>query len=81
MSLDYGIYTDPQFFLVNDKIYISVLEGSSKKLYLYDSNGKLLPGFPILGASGIDLADIDGDKKVELVTKDEGNFLTVYRLE
>ena len=81
MSLDYGIYTDPQFFLVNDKIYISVLEASSKKLYLYDSNGKLFSGFPILGASGIDLADIDGDKKVELVTKDEGNFLTVYRLE
>ena len=81
MSLDYGIYTDPQFFLVNDKIYISVLEASSKKLYLYDSNGKLFSGFPILGASGIDLSDIDGDKKVELVTKDEGNFLTVYRLE
>lgn len=81
MSLDYGIYTDPQFFLVNDKIYISVLEASSKKLFLYDSNGKLFPGFPILGASGIDLADIDGDKKVELVTKDEGNFLTVYRIE
>jgi hypothetical protein len=81
MSLDYGIYTDPQFFLVNDKIYISVLEASSKKLYLYDSNGKLFSGFPVLGASGIDLADIDGDKKVELVTKDEGNFLTVYRLE
>ena len=81
MSLDYGIYTDPQFFLFNDKIYISVLEASSKKLYLYDSNGKLFSGFPVLGASGIDLADIDGDKKVELVTKDEGNFLTVYRLE
>ena len=81
MSLDYGIYTDPQFFLVNDKIYISVLEASSKKLYLYDSNGKLFSGFPVLGASGIDLADIDGDKKVELVTKDEGNFLTVYRIE
>ena len=81
MSLDYGIYTDPQFFLVNDKIYISVLEASSKKLYLYDSNGKLIPGFPVLGASGIDLVDMDGDKKVELVTKDEGNFLTVYRLE
>ncbi len=81
MSLDYGIYTDPQFFLFNDKIYISVLEASSKKLYLYDSKGKLFSGFPVLGASGIDLADIDGDKKVELVTKDEGNFLTVYRLE
>lgn len=81
MSLDYGIYTDPQFFLVNDKIYISVLEASSKKLYLYDNNGKLFSGFPVLGASGIDLADIDGDKKVELVTKDEGNFLTVYRIE
>ena len=81
MSLDYGIYTDPQFFLVNDKIYISVLEASSKKLYLYDSNVKLIPGFPVLGASGIDLVDMDGDKKVELVTKDEGNFLTVYRLE
>ena len=81
MSLDYGIYTDPQFFLVNDKIYISVLEASSKKLFLYDSNGKLFSGFPVLGASGIDLADIDGDRKVELVTKDEGNFLTVYRIE
>jgi hypothetical protein len=81
MSLDYGIYTNPQFFLVNDKIYISVLEASSKKLYLYDSNAKLIPGFPVLGASGIDLVDMDGDKKVELVTKDEGNFLTVYRLE
>ena len=81
MSLDYGIYTDPQLFVENDKIYISLLDAAAKKLYLYDSNGKLLPGFPVVAASAIDLKDIDSDKKVEFITKDEGTFLTLYRVE
>jgi hypothetical protein len=34
-----------------------------------------------MGISAIDLIDMDNDKKVELVTADERNSLTVYRIE
>jgi len=81
IELEYGIYEGLRFFYVNDTIYISLLDKASKQLFVYNSQGELLKGFPVMGISAIDLIDMDNDKKVELVTADERNSLTVYRIE
>ncbi|MBL6611133.1 MAG: hypothetical protein ISP51_03665 [Flavobacteriaceae bacterium] len=81
IELEYGIYEGLRFFYVNDTIYISLVDKASKQLFVYNSQGELLKGFPVIGISAIDLIDMDNDKKVELVTADERNSLTVYRIE
>jgi hypothetical protein len=81
INLDYGMYEGLRFFYVNDTIYISLIDKASKQVYLYTSQGELVKGFPVMGISAIDLMDMDGDKKIEIVTADERNSLTVYRLE
>jgi hypothetical protein len=81
IELEYGIYEGLRFFYVNDTIYISIVDKASKQIFIYNSQGELLKGFPVMGISAIDLVDMDNDKKVELVTADERNSLTVYRIE
>ncbi|WP_053978410.1 DUF3352 domain-containing protein [Mangrovimonas xylaniphaga] len=80
IELDYGEYTAPKIFYVNDKIYVSVTDLQSKKVYLFDSQGKAIPNFPIYGNSAIDLDSIDKDKNVEIVTKGDSNSLIIYKI-
>ncbi|NHF61457.1 ribonuclease HII [Flavobacteriaceae bacterium TP-CH-4] len=80
VTLDLGVYSPPIIFVVNDKIYISVTDLQSEKIYLFDSQAETIPGFPIYGNSMIDLADMDGDKNPDLVTKEKDSSLTVYRI-
>lgn len=80
IELDYGDYTEPKIFYVNDKIYVSTTDLQSKKIYLFDSQGKSIPNFPIYGNSTIDLDSIDKDKNVEIVTKGESNSLIIYKI-
>ncbi|WP_053992099.1 hypothetical protein [Mangrovimonas sp. TPBH4] len=80
VELDYGEYTEPKIFYVNDKIYVSTTDLQSKKVYLFDSQGKSIPNFPIYGNSSIDLDSIDRDKNVEIVTKGESNSLIIYKI-
>lgn len=80
VELDLGVYDKPQLFLINNKIYVSVTDIQNQNIYVFDSQAKLLPNFPVFGTSTIDLADMDGDKKPELVTKDQENSLVVYKI-
>lgn len=77
-ELELGVYSRPQLFYVNNKIYVSVSDIQSQKVYLFDSNGKTISGFPVFGNYKIDLQDIDKDKKIEIVTKEQENALIVY---
>ncbi len=67
VSLDLGVYSKPTIFYINDKIYVSVTDIQNQKSYLFDSQAVPVPNFPIYGSSVIDMADIDKDKKPELV--------------
>ncbi|MGB5822264.1 MAG: ribonuclease HII [Saonia sp.] len=80
VELDLGVYTKPKIFYLYDKIYVGVTDIQNQKIHLFDSNGKSIQNFPIYGTSSIDLADMDNDKKLELVTKDLENSLTVYKM-
>ncbi|MEM9001798.1 MAG: ribonuclease HII [Bacteroidota bacterium] len=80
VELELGVYTAPQIFYINDKIYVSVTDIQNKKIHLFDSQAKYIANFPVFGSSTIDMIDMDGDQKLELVTKDQENSIIVYRL-
>lgn len=78
IELDLGIYTKPTIFYIYDKIYVAVTDIQNQKIHLYDSQGMTIPNFPVYGNSAIDLIDVDGDKKLELVAKDQDNSIILY---
>ncbi|NJW55110.1 hypothetical protein, partial [Salinimicrobium oceani] len=64
----------------NNKVYVSVTDLQAHKVYLFDSNASLLPGFPIYGNSNIDLSNADDDAALELVVQGEENGVLVYEV-
>ena len=80
IELDYGEYTAPKIFYINDKIYVSVTDLQSKKIYLFDSQAKSIPNFPVYGNSIIDLSNIDKDRNLEVVTKGDHNSIIIYQI-
>jgi len=79
-ELDFGNYCKPKMFYIKNKIYISTTDLQSHKIYLYDSQSKLLPNFPVYGNSGISLDNIDKDNNLEFVTKGEPNAVILYQI-
>jgi len=81
VELDLGVYTKPKIFYIYDKIYVGVTDIQNQKVYLYDSQAKSIPNFPIFGTSMIDLNDIDNDRKLEVAVKNQNNSITVYAVD
>ncbi|MGC1631634.1 MAG: ribonuclease HII, partial [Gelidibacter sp.] len=80
IELDFGDYTAPKIFYVNDKIYVSVTDLQGKKVFLFDSLGKSIDNFPVYGNSAIDLDNIDKVKSPEFVTKGDNNSIIIYQI-
>lgn len=80
IDLDYGDYSAPRIFYLNDKIYVSTTDRQSKKVYLFDSQAKSIPNFPVYGTSSGELQNIDDDRALELVTQDGSKNILVYKL-
>nr|WP_299073194.1 ribonuclease HII [uncultured Allomuricauda sp.] len=80
VELDLGVYSKPKIFYIYDKIYVSVTDIQNQKIYLFDSQAVSIPNFPVFGNSLIDLTDMNNDKKLELVAKDQDNSLIVYNM-
>ncbi len=79
-TLDIGVYTAPKIFYLYDKIYVTTTDIENNSVYLFNSDATLIKNFPIYGNSEIDMADIDNDKRLELVVKNESNSFVVYKL-
>jgi hypothetical protein len=80
IELDYGNYTKPDIFYLNDKIYVSVTDLQTKKIYLFDSQGLSIDNFPVYGNSKITLDNIDKDRNLEFVTKGDNNSIIIYQI-
>lgn len=80
VELDLGVYTAPKIFYIYDKIYVAVTDIQNQKIHLFDSQAEPIANFPVYGSSMIDLVDMDNDRKLELVTKDQENSLIVYKI-
>ncbi|MBC3757853.1 PQQ-binding-like beta-propeller repeat protein [Hyunsoonleella sp. SJ7] len=79
-ELDFGNYTRPKIFYINNKIYVSVTDLQAKKVLLFDSQGKMRPNFPVYGNSIIDLDNTDKDNALEFVVKGENNSILMYQI-
>ncbi len=80
VELELGVYTKPKIFYIYDKIYVGVTDIQNQKIYLFDSQAESIPNFPVFGSSLIDLVDMENDRKLELVAKDQENSIIVYKL-
>jgi hypothetical protein len=80
VDLDYGEYTAPKIFYLNDKIYVSTTDLQSKKVYLFDSQAKPIPNFPIFGISSVELQELDKEKGLELITQSDNKTIVVYKI-
>lgn len=80
IDLDFGEYTNPKIFYLNDKIYVSVTDLQSKKVYLFDSQAKSIANFPVFGTSSAVLQKLDKEKGLELITQADENTIVVYKL-
>jgi hypothetical protein len=80
VELELGVYTKPKIFYIQDKIYVAVTDIQNQKIYLYDSQAKPISNFPVYGSSVVDIVDMDGDKKLEIVSKDQENSIIVYKM-
>lgn len=80
IELDFGSYTAPKLFYINDKIYVSVTDLQAHKVYLYDSQGVLLSNFPIYGNSIAALDNIDKNRSLGFVVKGENNSIILYKI-
>ena len=80
VDLEFGDYTAPKIFYLNDKIYVSVTDLQSKKVYLFDSLGKPIDNFPLYGNSAIELANIDKERGLEFVVKGDSDTIIVYQI-
>ena len=80
ITLDFGDYGKPVLFDINDKIYISINDRQSNKIWMFDELGNIIPGFPLYGNSAIDLTNANEDEYLEFVTKSIESEIIFYRL-
>ncbi|WP_418604559.1 ribonuclease HII [Hwangdonia sp.] len=80
IELDFGNYTPPKIFYLNDKIYVSVTDLQSQKIHLFDSQAKPISNFPVYGNSQISLDNIDKDRNLEFVTKGDSDAIILYQM-
>jgi hypothetical protein len=81
VTLPYGQYTTPDIFYLNNILYIAVTDKEAEKVYLYLSDGSLVPGFPVYGTSAIDLVNADKDKALEFIVQSETNDVLIYEIK
>lgn len=80
IALDYGEYTKPVIFYINDKIYVTTTDLQAKKTYLFDSQAKPITNFPVFGTSLATLQNLDKEKGLELITQVDDSTIVVYKL-
>jgi hypothetical protein len=56
------------------------IEPASNKIYMWDSQGNVCSGFPLFGAIGFNISDMNGDGQHYLVTGSPDNSVYVYSL-
>ncbi|WP_298895485.1 ribonuclease HII [uncultured Psychroserpens sp.] len=80
IELDFGDYTAPKIFYINDKLYITVTDLQSKRGYLFDSQAKPIANFPVYANSQLELNNIDRDNALEVITKGDNDAIIVYEI-
>ena len=80
VDLEYGKYSSPSLFYLNDKISVTITDLQAKKIWIFDSMAKPFIEIPVYGTSGIDLANTDDDPSLEFVTKGDAKSIILYQI-
>ncbi|WP_373059748.1 DUF3352 domain-containing protein [Zunongwangia sp. H14] len=80
IELDYGVYTTPQIFEINDEILVAITDKQAKNVYIFNREGELLQGFPVFGTSQIDLRNINIEKNLEFAVLGDAKEILIYQL-
>ncbi|TXK74708.1 hypothetical protein [Mesonia sp. K4-1] len=80
VNLDFGLYTAPKIFYIHNKIYVAITDTQASKVYVFDSQAELLPGFPVYGNSEIEIENIDAKGSLEFIVKGEDDSVLLYSL-
>ena len=81
VELPFGIYTPPSIFRSGGKTYISLTETQEKKVYIYNADGSLHPGFPVYGSSAAMLKDANNNGRLNILVKGTESEIILYQLE
>ncbi len=77
-DLPLGVYSNPQIFIANRNVYVSITETQEKKVYLFRKNGTFVPGFPVFGSSAASVSE--AKKKVLLTVLGQENEVVLFQL-
>ena len=80
IDLEYGSFTPPKLFYLNDKIFITITDVQSNKVWFFDSKGEVLSDFPVYGTSSVDLNNVDKDKPLEFICQINSDELVMYQM-
>ena len=80
IDLEYGSFTTPKLFYLNDKIFITITDVQSNKVWFFDSKGEVLSDFPVYGTSSVDLNNVDKDKSLEFICQINSDELVMYQM-
>ncbi|QSS96030.1 hypothetical protein [Psychroflexus sp. ALD_RP9] len=78
VQLDYGLYLRPKLHQMRNTVFISVVDEQSQQLYLLNSDGKLIDGFPIYATSEIELREL-APNQYEFITQGDDQSILVYQ--
>lgn len=78
IEMDFGLYTDPQLFEFRKRSLVALTDTQAQKVYVFNTDGELLPGFPVFGTSGVDIANADLDRKLEMLVLGDQNEILIY---
>ena len=76
-TLDYGLYLPPQIHEQANRTYFSIVDQQAGKVYLFDEQAELVPGFPVFGNSQIDL-DLSVPGDISFIVKGDDNAVLIY---
>jgi hypothetical protein len=81
VELPFGIYTEPGIFKEKGETYISITETQENKVYIYNTSGELMSGFPVYGTSAAEIVGLSGSKAMRLLVTGESNEIILYELQ
>src|SRR5690554_4455769 len=80
IELPFGMYEAPVISVSNQRILIAVTDRQENRVYVYNSQGQLLPNFPVYGTSVMELGDANNNGRPNGVVKGNGKNVVLYEI-
>ena len=77
-KIDYGTYTPPALTVIKNNTLITTTNVDTNEVFVFDSKGNILPNYPVYGTSKADIAYLERDKTLGLVTQGDPNTILIY---